>query len=160
LLIFYAGHGYWDEHIEQGYWLPMDARSNNQYDWISNSTIRDAIRGLKTKHTLVVSDACFSGSIFKVRTTPLSPNQSFRKIYQRTSRRAMTSGTLKTVPDKSVFAEHFVKQLKSNTANFLDALTLFTSIKDAVIFNSSNFPQYGVIHDAGDEGGDFIFVRR
>jgi hypothetical protein len=26
LLIFYAGHGYWDENFKQGYWLPSDAK--------------------------------------------------------------------------------------------------------------------------------------
>ena len=28
LLIFYAGHGYWDESFEQGYWLPSDAEKD------------------------------------------------------------------------------------------------------------------------------------
>ena len=30
LLIFYAGHGYWDEKFKQGYWLPADARQKTK----------------------------------------------------------------------------------------------------------------------------------
>ena len=52
LLIFYAGHGYWDEKFKQGYWLPADARQKTKASWISNATIRDYIYGIKTKHTL------------------------------------------------------------------------------------------------------------
>ena len=29
LLIFYAGHGYWDADKRLGYWLPSDARKNS-----------------------------------------------------------------------------------------------------------------------------------
>ena len=68
LFIFYAGHGYWDEDIGQGYWLPSDAHRDTKTDWIPNSTIQDMIRGIKSKHTLLVSDACFSGGLFRTRS--------------------------------------------------------------------------------------------
>ena len=37
LLIFYAGHGYWDEGMGVGYWLPRDASVNNPVNWIPNT---------------------------------------------------------------------------------------------------------------------------
>jgi hypothetical protein len=37
---------------------------------------------------------------------------------------------------------------------------LFDSFRQAVINNSMVVPQDGVIAEAGDEGGDFIFVKR
>jgi hypothetical protein len=43
LLIFYAGHGVWDEKLKIGYWLPADATSQSKANWISNSTVRDYI---------------------------------------------------------------------------------------------------------------------
>lgn len=67
LLIFYAGHGYWDEQIGQGYWWPTDATKNSPSNWLSNSDLREQIRGINTAHTLLISDACFSGGIFKTR---------------------------------------------------------------------------------------------
>ncbi len=42
----------------------------------------------------------------------------------------------------------------------MSADQLFYRFREAVINNSPNTPQYGVIHDAGDEGGEFIFIRR
>jgi len=78
------------------------------------------------------------------------------------SRKALTSGSLKTVPDRSVFVEYLVKRLKENQDKYLDAQKLFISFKEAVINNSpiNQIPLYGVINEAGDEGGDFIFTRR
>ena len=75
LLVFYAGHGYWDEQTSQGYWLPSDASQNRRRDWIANSTVVDYMNGIKTKHTLLVADACFSGGIFKTRSALASPQQ-------------------------------------------------------------------------------------
>jgi len=65
LLIFYAGHGHWDDEIQQGYWLPSDATLDNPSNWIPNSVIKDYIKGFKTKHTLLIADACFSGNFFR-----------------------------------------------------------------------------------------------
>jgi len=163
LLIFYAGHGVWMDDMKEGYWLPRDASGiNNPTDWIPNSTIRNYIRALKAKHVLLVADACFSGGIFKVREAFTSPNASIEKIYEMQSRKAITSGSLKTVPDRSVFVEYLAKRLRENKENYLDAQKLFVSFKEAVINNSPNnqTPLYGAISEAGDEGGDFVFVRR
>lgn len=160
LLIFYAGHGLWREDMQQGFWLPRDA-SDTPYDWISNASIRDYIRAIKAKHILLISDACFSGGIFKLREV-FTPPPSIEKVYELTSRKAMTSGSLKTVPDRSVFVEYLVKRLRENTKKYLDSQSLYVSFKEAVINNSpaNQTPLYGVIGEAGDEGGDFIFVRR
>lgn len=162
LLIFFAGHGYWDEELKQGYWLQSDARQDAQYDWISNSTIKDMIRGIRTQHALLISDACFSGGIFKTRDVFLRPDISFQKVYEMPSRKAITSGNLKTVPDKSVFVEYLVKRLEQNRERYLYSEKLFINMRDAVINNSPNnqTPLFGVVNGAGDEGGDFIFVRR
>ena len=77
-----------------------------------------------------------------------------------TSRKAMTSGTLEEVPDRSVFLEFLLKRLQVNEKKYLSASELFSSFREAVLNNSPNIPQYGVIQDTGDEGGDFIFVKR
>jgi len=162
LLIFYAGHGTWMDDMRQGYWLPRDASGvNDPSDWIPNSNVRDYIKAIKAKHILLVADACFSGGIFKVRTA-FTHDASVEKIYELPSRKAITSGALKTVPDRSVFVEFFVKRLKENRAPYLDTQKLFTSLREAVINNSptKQTPLYGAISEAGDEGGDFVFVRR
>lgn len=160
LLIFYAGHGIWDEQIEQGYWLPRDAKKSSKAAWLSNGTIRDYIRAIDSKHTLLITDACFSGGILKTREA-FTASKAMLEMYKLPSRKAMTSGALKTVPDKSVFIEYLLKALKSNDQPLISADQLFTNFKYNVINNSPNgqVPQYGVISQADDEGGDFIFLK-
>jgi len=160
LLIFYAGHGYWDEKTQKGYWLPSDANQFSTANWIRNTSISGYIKGINSKHTLLIADACFSGSIFKTRSAFGSANMAISRLNQLPSRKAMTSGTLKEVPDQSVFVEYLIKRLYENEDQYLPSEQLFFSFKPAVLNNSDNIPQFGEIKDAGDEGGDFIFMRK
>ena len=160
LLVFYAGHGWWDEKKNLGYWLPTDARKKNTAFWIANSRISDYMSSIKSKHTLLIADACFSGSIFKTRSAFKDAGQAIKSLHKLPSRSAMTSGNLKEVPDKSVFLQYLVKRLKDNDQKFLTADQLFVSFRIAVMNNSSTEPQFGTIRNAGDEGGEFIFVKK
>ena len=160
LLVFYAGHGYWDEKTGKGYWFPADAKYNNTANWIRNSTISGYISGIRSKHTLLIADACFSGGIFKTRAAFSGASRAINRLHELPSRKAMTSGTLKEVPDKSVFIYYLTKNLQENQEEFLPAEKLFFGFKSAVLNNSENIPQFGVIKNAGDEGGDFIFIKR
>ena len=161
LLIFYAGHGIWNAQLNQGYWLPSDASMDSKSYWLSNSTLRDYIGGIRSKHTLLISDACFSGGILKERAV-FENGRAMFELFKLPSRKAMTSGTLKTVPDESVFIKYLLKNLIDNQSPLLSADMLFRNFKTAVINNSPNgqVPQYGPISQAGDEGGDFIFLKR
>lgn len=160
LIIFYAGHGYWDAYKEIGYWLPSDAAANSNSNWLRNSTVKDYIGAIKSKHTLLVTDACFSGSIFQSRGFKGKHVVAYQKIYDLKSRKGMTSGTLKEVPDVSVFLHTLIKRLGQNKDKYLPVSKLFSSMRDAVLNNSPNVPQFGTIQGAGDEGGEFIFIRK
>lgn len=160
LLIFYAGHGYWDENKETGYWLPSDAEQSSSVNWIRNSTIQDYVDDIHTRHTLLITDACFAGSIFKTRGAFQDASMAVNKLYSLSSRKAMTSGNLKEVPDKSVFIEYFMKRLLDNEKKYVSSGELYNSFREAVLNNSPNIPLFGVIQDTGDEGGEFIFIKR
>ena len=159
LLIYYAGHGYWDENYREGYWLPADAEQQNRANWVSNSDVQRAFHGIRARHILLFSDACFSGSLFATRQ-PF--NAAIAEAYREPSRKAITAGNMTDVPDRSVFKEYLIKQLKENSKPYLDAGTLYNSIKEPVTNNSPNRqrPIYGVIQQTGDEGGEFIFVKK
>ncbi len=159
LLIYYAGHGYWDEEMSTGYWLPRDARRDNPVDWLPNTDLTNYLNVLKTKHTLLIADACFSGGIFKTRAA-FNDVMGIEKLYRLPSRKAITSGNLNEVPDKSVFVEYLIRRLDSNRRQYLSSEQLYSSLREAVYNNSPNVPQYGTIQNVGDEGGDFIFIRR
>lgn len=163
-LLFYSGHGTWDKENGQGYWLPVDAAKDDPSTWISNSDIKDQLKPMKCVHTLLISDACFAGGIFKTREVDLSEaSRTVQELYKTKSRKAMTSGALTTVPDKSSFLKYMVMALRNNTSNYLPAEKLFVSFKENAINNSlmsGLIPQFGVIADTDDRGGDFIFIRK
>jgi hypothetical protein len=159
-LIFYAGHGVWDATSEIGFWLPSDAKKNSKLAWFRNSTLRDYLREIKSKHTLLISDACFGGSIFKSRGAFIDVSVAIQKLYELPSRKAMTSGTLTEVPDQSVFLKYMIDRLQNNFEKYLSSEQLFSKFRMAVINNSNVIPQFGVIQDVGDEGGDFIFIQK
>lgn len=160
LLIFYAGHGKYDEDTETGYWLPSDANSDNSANWLPNSAIRDYLRGIKTQHTLLISDACFASSI--LRDPFPGAEKSIIEIYKNKSRKAIISGS-DEAPDKSVFVEYLIHYLKKIDKQYFPAELLYSKIKDPVINNSKTgqIPEYKSIPFTGDEGlsGDFIFTR-
>jgi hypothetical protein len=162
LLIFFAGHGSWDKKIGQGYWWPSNSAPDDPSNWLSNSDLREQIRGIQSAHTLLISDACFSGGIFRTRNAEDIKKAPLEvmALYRMKSRRAITSGALSSVPDESVFTRYLLTRLNENPEDYLPSQSLFNSMRLAVIHNSLAVPQDGVIGDAGDEGGDFIFIRR
>lgn len=162
LLIFYAGHGFWDQEAKQGYWWAKDAAPDDPSTWLSNSDLREQIRSIKSAHTLLISDACFSGGIFRTRggEEMINATKDIQMLYKMPSRRAITSGTMTVVPDNSVFLEYFLKRLRDNKEKFISSQQLFDSFRTSVINNSNVVPQDGVIAETGDEGGDFIFILK
>ncbi|UCH15011.1 MAG: caspase family protein [Bacteroidales bacterium] len=160
LLIFYAGHGWWDEKANIGYWLPNDARLSRKAEWVRNSTLCDYLREINSKHTLLITDACFGGAIFKRRSVSMEAPKAIQMLYDLPSRKAMTSGTLTEVPDRSVFVKYLVDRLSNNEDKYIASEQLFSSFRIAVINNCDIVPQYGEISNVGDEGGDFIFIKK
>jgi len=160
LLIFYAGHGWWDKDANIGYWLPSDARQNSKAAWFGNSSLVDYLKAINSKHTLLIADACFGGAIFKTRSAFPDAEKAINKLYELPSRKAMTSGTLTEVPDRSAFIRFLVERLSENTEKYMSSEQLFSSFRIAVINNSDVVPQYGEIRNVGDQGGDFIFIKK
>jgi len=160
LLIFYAGHGIWDEEKQIGYWVPSDATASSSAYWFRVTVLLSYLETISSKHTLIITDACFAGSIFKSRKAFKDADKSVEQLYSLTSRKAMTSGMLNEVPDKSVFLKYLLKNLTENPKKYLPTSELFNSIREAVLNNTDNVPQFGVVRNAGDEGGEFIFVKK
>ena len=63
VLIYFAGHGELVNKEEEGYWLPTDADSDIDTNWISNSYVKRKVRSLAADNVLIVADTCFSGAM-------------------------------------------------------------------------------------------------
>ncbi len=164
LLIYYAGHGWLDEGADQGYWLPVDAKSNRRSKWVANSTITGALRALNAKHVMVVADSCYSGTLIRGIKVKENTPDYIRRMAGKRARLALTSGGLEPVADSgggkhSPFAAAFIDVLKANTS-VIDGTQLFSQMRRPVILNSDQTPQYSDVRRAGHEGGDFLFVRK
>jgi hypothetical protein len=176
LLIYYAGHGVLVKENMRGHWLPVDAEKNNTANWISNTALTDTLNLMKTKHILVISDSCYSGSLTRTLIPQLQAGKTdterthfLRTLLKQQSRTALTSGGLKPVLDgggngHSVFTNALLAVLKTNT-DALEGSRLFNQLAAKVAFAASEkkfeqIPEYAPIRHSGHEGGDFILVPR
>ncbi len=164
LLIFYAGHGKAvknDDGSVDGYLIPTDG-NGEMPTWVSTNDLKSVLKAPAgspgAKHILFVSDACFSGALTRGGQMTASPG--IQRQMEKKSRTAMTSGNLEEVPDISMFLKYLMQSLDGNTSKFLTASDLFSDFKDAVINNTKNIPLCRAIQDVGDEGGEFVFIKR
>jgi len=168
VLIFYSGHGEFNKALNKGYWVPADAQTTSISAYISNSDLQTFLGGIKSKHTLLVSDACFSGDIFRGNTVTVkmeTAEKYYTETYNLKSRQAMTSGGIEPVMDggkdgHSIFAYYFLQALRNNEGPFVDASQIFEKLKIPVANNSDQKPNLQPVKNAGDEGGQFIFIRK
>ena len=164
LLIYYAGHGWLDEDTNRGYWLPVDAKKNRRSRWVSNATITDSLKGLRAKHVMVVADSCYSGTLVRGAGVSLRTSDYWKKMANKRTRVALTSGGLEPVADKgggghSPFAKAFIETLKNNDA-VMDATQMFSAMRRPVMINTNQTPEYSDVRNAGHDGGDFLFVKK
>lgn len=163
LLVYYAGHGYYDEDVDIGYWLPVDASLATKEAWIRNSAITDTIKSMKAKHVLLVADSCFSGTLLRnvdIRRT----GRFYEQMANRSARLVMTSGGIEPVMDEggdghSVFARNLIRKLRSSD-QIIDGTSLYQAIREPVVMTSQQVPQYSNIRFIDSDGGDFLFVKQ
>jgi uncharacterized caspase-like protein len=172
-LIYYAGHGELDTDIQRGYWLPIDAEAKNSANWLSTTAILDEVHGIKALHVLVVSDSCFSASLVRRglvefdRANDQSTSDRhalIRRLAKKRSRTILTSGGLEPVLDSgggqhSVFAKALLNTLYENQG-IMEGTRLFQKLRELIVYNADQTPEYAPAEKSGHEGGDFIFVRQ
>lgn len=168
VLIFYSGHGEFKPQLSKGYWVPVDAASASTASFISNSDIQTFLGGIQSRHTLLISDACFSGDIFRGNSGSITFEETdkyYRQANELKSRQAITSGGIEPVLDggkagHSVFSYYLLQAFQENEKKYLDASQLYSKIKTPVMNNSEQTPIFNPVKNAGDEGGQFIFLKK
>ncbi len=176
LVIYYAGHGELDRANLRAHWLPIDAESDSDANWISTAAVTDILNAMSVKHALVISDSCYSGAMTRSSIGRLDAGMSeearlnwLKAIASARSRTVMTSGGVQPVADggggkHSVFAKSFIEVLNS-VSDVIEAQRLYQEISarvlnDALKFKLDQRPEYGPMRFAGHESGDFLFVPR
>jgi TRAP-type mannitol/chloroaromatic compound transport system substrate-binding protein len=169
LLIYYAGHGEFDTIAGKAYWLPVDAQSNDDTNWIIVDTITSNLKRIAAKHILVVADSCYSGTLTRRAITELGSiskrDQYLKKMLKKSSRTLLASGGNEPVSDTggaghSIFAAAFIEGLNDiHMKQFTAEELFFKHIKERVAGNAEQVPEYNTIRNSGHDGGDFVFTR-
>lgn len=157
LIVYFSGHGHYDEDQKSGFWIPVNARQGGdfEHEYLDTSIIANRLKAIDSLHTYLIIDACFSGTM--VRKPKGAPKSEKYK-----SRRIFTSGRAEVVNDgpvggNSPFAKGMLLTLEKNDAPFLKASDFMSDVINYVENQARQIPDIGILFDAGDEGGELVF---
>lgn len=168
LLIYYAGHGELEEDENRGYWLPVDAGSEQDAKWLVNDSIKNWVRSSKAKHILLIVDSCFAGALMRGNSEDKSFERLSKTVIDRNkklkTRVVMTSGGNTPVVDSdggehSYFADKLIRVLENNT-DVIQTSKVFQDVRRYVIDNAEQTPNYSQIFGTGHDGGEFLFFPK
>lgn len=157
VVIYYSGHGEFDQVLDEGYWIPVNAHSGAINEYIANDTIRRFISRINSHHTFLVSDSCFAGSLF---SSGASKNVS--KRYERDpSRWGLTAGRKEIVSDgkpgmHSPFADALLYRLRTSSEP-LGVQELCSYVVEQVEANANQSPIGEPLKVDGHKNGQFVF---
>ena len=182
VLLYFAGHGIAQDSEKgiRGYLIPADGRAEDKTTWLSMEDLLSVVEELPNRHTLVMLDCCFSGSLrwaSKHRTLGRFAEQEnlYRQHYHyfmaRTSCQVITSAAPDqlaldflrrgTETNRSPFAECIIRGLQGEADTVPDKVItcaeLFTYLQNQLVAVSSQYenPQNASLfpldkHDFGE----------
>ena len=163
LIVYFSGHGHLDKW-GKGYWIPVDAELDNTAHFLRNSTILEFMDDIPALHILLISDACFSGSLFykgKHRSS-LAVNE----LEKRKSRWAICSGrhdeeVADGKPgDHSPFAKSILYILEQNERDKLNVSRLTEQVLEMTRANYKQLPEGSPLQGVDHRGGQYVFCRK
>lgn len=164
LIIYFSGHGHFDQLLNEGYWIPVEANAHAEGEYLSNSSVLRIIENIEAQHILLVADACFSGSLFldPIRGKGGGYIETVEKIK---SRWGLASGRLEVVSDgetgsNSPFARVLLSFLSENPKNEFTVSELVQHVKMKVAEEVSQTPIGNHLRLSEEPGGEFVFRKR
>ena len=174
VLIFYAGHGIFEETTGKAYWLHADAAMGRPFSWLSADQISDAILRINAGSLLVISDSCYSGALLRggdmAGLEEIIADKDrllqLQRMAAKRSRVLLTSGGNEPVLDgggsgHSVFAAALLTGLQEmDQAAFTTAELYSGYLLPLVVGQAAQEPQFRPVERSGHEGGDVVWVRQ
>ena len=172
VLIYYAGHGVYDERTANAAWVPVDA--TRPYNYLSGATITEHVQRIRARKVILISDSCYSGALrgggegasALAQVTAEDRSRTLARMAQAKSRVLITSGGTEPVLDlggggHSVFARALLTGLEKIDRDVFSAEELFHEyIRPMVAGRADQVPQMRPMDRTEHEpGGDVVFVR-
>jgi len=170
LFIFFAGHGYFDETLGEGYVVASNSLLNDKgkTTYIPHTVLRQRVDNIKCEHIFLAMDVCFGGTIDPILAKSRSGDvyaeatdeeYLVRKLSKRT-RKFLTSGSKEYVSDgiqgkHSPFAAKFIQALREVGAGNDRILTL--TEMQVYFLKLPTEPRSGSF-GSDDPASDFVFV--
>jgi uncharacterized caspase-like protein len=169
VLIFYAGHGIYEQVTQGAFWLPVDAKAGLPFSYLPAAAITDAVLRINAGNVLVISDSCYSGALLRGEESAEAVTgdrlRALQRLADKRSRIVITSGGNEPVLDgggggHSVFARSLLTGLAAMEEEAFTARELFDRfLLPMVVGQSAQEPQYRPIERSGHEGGDVVLAK-
>jgi hypothetical protein len=169
LLIFFAGHGLFDDAFGEGYVVARNSLANDlsRTSYIAHSRLRGIINNIPCQHILLMMDVCFGGTldpvIAKSRSAAdeVTERELLARKFSYKTRKYLTSGGKEYVSDgiagqHSPFASKFLESLR--TYGGADRLLTLNELQVAME-RLKTVPRFGSFGD-DERLSDFVFVAR
>lgn len=163
LIVYYSGHGDYHGRLKEGYWIPFDAETRAKH--IANDTLKRYLREIRTRHTLIICDSCFSGTFaVKSASDDYSPEALVQR-YQDASRWVITSGSKQEVLDgasggHSPFAEALLAKMRAHTGDLSARALGDAVISDLAAKKIYQKPLSEAFDKEDHQGGLFVFFQK
>ena len=171
VLIFFAGHGQFDQTFGEGYVVTKESLANDEAKttYLSHNRLRSIVNNIPCDHIFLAMDVCFGGTfdqavahrgLDEVYKEASQAEMVTRKLAFKT-RRYVTSGGKEYVPDgrpgmNSPFARKMLEALRSRGGK--DLILTLGEI-NTYIEALKPQPQAGEFGDNAP-GSDFVFIAR
>lgn len=157
LIIFFSGHGGFENKSERGFWIPVDG-GTEYTSWIPNETVIALINNIKCKHIFLICDCCFSNSLLISSGTKGSIDYS-----KYPSRWALTSAFAEAKDSdeasNTLFTETILSYL-DNAQSDVRVSELIEEVKRFFLTNLFQQPQGYPLLSNGHKGGEFVFETK
>ncbi len=162
VIIYYSGHGILDKDFDEGFWVSYESKRGDRSSCVPNIMLLRAIRRMNARHIALVSDSCFSGSIFaNTRSVEDDSVLGAERKAALASRWGFSSGMEEVVSDgtageHSPFAAGIINYLKTNSTARVPFSRLIDHVTNVTAANAQQTPIGKRLQGVGDQNGEFM----
>jgi len=161
-LLFYSGHGEYDEIEKIGYLACRDSKQSDYFknSYINYETISAQLDRMNCNHVLFISDACYSGSFFKNIATRGNEDEynisteELKRRLEHKSRLFLGSAELEQSPDDSETIKKMFELFRTNNTGIITYNQIITYME-----NAKQPKSFGGFGD-NEPGASFIFYKK